>query len=671
MASKPTDEELKQKIEKLEKEASELKQTIESLRGSENKFHAFFGNSLDALFITMPDGRILEANPAACRMFDYTEEELIQGGRNLVVDLDDPRLPPALKERRRTGKFIGELTFKRKDGTKFPAEISSVIFKSREGDERVSIIIRDIQRRKAAELALRESEERFRFLTETVSDIIWTVDLNLSTTYVSPSIERVLGFTPEERKRQQVEEVLTPESLKLIQVLFAEELAKEKDKSVDPDRSMTNEVEYYRKDRTTVWLENAMKWIRDEKGAVIGIHGVSRDISKRKKAQIERDKLHAQLIQGQKMESVGRLAGGVAHDFNNMLGVILGRVEMILMGMKPGDSSFEDLEEIQKAARRSADLTRQLLAFARRQAIAPKVLDLNDVVEGMLKMLRHLIGEDIDLIWHPDTRLWPVKMDPAQLDQILANLCMNAKDAIAGSGTVTIETENVIFDDVYCEKHAGSKPGRYVLLAVSDDGCGMDKEIQSHLFEPFFTTKEVGKGAGLGLATIYGIVKQNDGYVDFQSDRGQGTTFRIYIPRNEGDFVKEAAAGSTEKPRGRGETILLVEDEPGILAMGKAMLERLGYAVFSTSDPYDALDLVKEHPGKFHLLMTDVVMPKMSGKDLAEQVKVLNPKIKILFMSGYNADVIVNHGVIDSGTRFIQKPFSMKDLSAAMQQALG
>jgi len=671
MDSKPTDDELKQKINKLEKEASELKQTIESLRGSESKFHTFFGNSLDALFITMPDGRILEANPAACRMFGYTEEELIQGGRNLVVALDDPRLPPALEERRLTGKFIGELTFKLKDGTRFPAEISSVIFKSREDDERVSIIIRDIQWRKAAEQALRESEERFRFLTETVSDIIWTVDLNLSTTYVSPSIERVLGFTPEERKRQRVEEVLTPQSLKLIQVLFAEELGKEKDKSLDPGRSMTIEVEYYRKDGSTVWLENAMKWIRDKKGAIIGIHGVSRDISERKKAQIERDKLHAQLIQAQKMESVGRLAGGVAHDFNNMLGVILGRVEMILMGMKPGDSSFEDLEEIQKAARRSADLTRQLLAFARRQAIAPKVLDLNDVVDGMLSMLRRLIGEDIDLVWHPDTRIWPVKMDPAQVDQILTNLCVNAKDAIAGSGTVTIETENLILDDVYCEKHAGSKPGQYVLLAVSDDGCGMDKETQSHLFEPFFTTKEVGKGTGLGLATVYGIVKQNNGHVDFQSDRGQGTTFRIYIPKNEGDVVKEAAAGSTEKPMGRGETILLVEDEPGILAMGKTMLERLGYAVFSTSDPYYALDLAKKHSGKFHLLMTDVVMPKMSGKDLAEQVKVLNPKIKILFMSGYTADVIVHHGAIDGGTRFIQKPFSMKDLSAAMQQALG
>lgn len=401
-----------------------------------------------------------------------------------------------------------------------------------------------------------------------------------------------------------------------------------------------------------------------------GVTFTALDITERKRSEEERERLQTHLIQAHKMESVGRLAGGVAHDFNNMLGVILGRTEMMLMGLKPEDPFYSDLEEIQKEGIRSADLTRQLLAFARKQTIAPKVLNLNDTVEGMLKMLRRLIREDIDLLWKPDAHLWSVKMDTAQVDQILANLCVNAKGAIAGTGRITIETENVVLDEVYCAAHEGLIPGEYVMLAVSDDGCGMDQETLSHLFEPFFTTKKVGEGTGMGLATVYGVIKQNNGFIIVDSEPGKGTTFKIYIPRHEGSSVTETLQDPAKIPMGHGEIILLVEDDPSILAMGKAMLERLGYTALAAGDPNQVLDLIKEHKGQIHLLMTDVVMPKMSGKDLAQEMKTLIPEIKILFMSGYTANVITHRGILDEEVNFIQKPFSIKDLAAKVREAL-
>ncbi|MHC1729309.1 MAG: PAS domain S-box protein [Syntrophobacteraceae bacterium] len=380
--------------------------------------------------------------------------------------------------------------------------------------------------------------------------------------------------------------------------------------------------------------------------------------------------LESQLWQAQKMESVGRLAGGVAHDFNNMLSIILGHTEMAVGKVDRGQSLFAHLQEIRKAAERSADLTRQLLAFARKQTVTPRVLDLNETVEGMLKMLRRLIGEDIDLCWLPGAGGWQVKVDPSQIDQILANLCVNARDAIAGVGKLTIATENVAFDDTYCMENARFVPGEYLLLAVSDNGCGMDKETLERIFEPFFTTKGVGKGTGLGLATVYGIVKQNNGFINVYSEPGRGATFKIYLPRHKGktELVQKTDPG---EPAGRGhETILLVEDEPAILGMTRVMLERQGYTVLSASTPGEAIRLAVEYPGEIHLLMTDVVMPEMNGRDLAKNLLSYYPNLKRLFMSGYTADVIAHHGVLDAGVNFIQKPFSMKNLAAKLREAL-
>ncbi len=384
----------------------------------------------------------------------------------------------------------------------------------------------------------------------------------------------------------------------------------------------------------------------------------------------DHENLQAQLRQAQRMEAVGRLAGGVAHDFNNMLGVILGHAEIALAQLRPVDPLYGDLLEIRKAAESSANLTRQLLAFARRQTIAPKVLDLNETVEGMLKMLRRLIGENVALVWIPGAEIRPVRLDPSQIDQVLANLCVNARDAIEDVGMITIETANVTFDSVYCDGHAGAVPGDYVMLAVSDDGIGMNKETLDRLFEPFFTTKKGDIGTGLGLATVYGIVKQNGGLINVYSEPGNGTTVKIYLPRHGDDAPGEEENGSgvnTEKGR---ETILLVEDELPVLKMTTMMLELQGYTVLAASGPAEAVRLAEECGRRIDLLITDVIMPEMNGKELAEKLAPLHPEMKQLFMSGYTANVIAHRGVLDEGVDFIEKPFTTQRLIASVQTAL-
>ncbi|MDD2337140.1 MAG: ATP-binding protein, partial [Geobacteraceae bacterium] len=392
-------------------------------------------------------------------------------------------------------------------------------------------------------------------------------------------------------------------------------------------------------------------------------------LEERKRTEGEREKLQEQLNQVQKMESVGRLAGGVAHDFNNMLGVILGHTELALRKAYPSQPLCSDLQEIRKAAERSAKLVRQLLAFARKETIAPKVLDLNRTVEGMLQMFRRLIGEDIDLVWLPGVRECPVKMDPSQIDQILANLCVNARDAIGGVGKVIIETADAVFDYEYCLNHPGFVSGEFVLLTVSDDGCGMEKEMLNKIFEPFFTTKAVGEGTGLGLATVFGIVKQNNGFINVYSEPGHGTTFKIYLPRYSAKAI--VAKSETLEPIRKGhETILLVEDEPAILELGKMMLESFGYSVLTASTPYEAINLADENAKEINLLMTDVVMPGMNGRELAKKLVPIIPDLTCLFMSGYTADVIAHRGVLDEGVSFIQKPFSMQTLAGKVREAL-
>jgi PAS domain S-box-containing protein len=411
------------------------------------------------------------------------------------------------------------------------------------------------------------------------------------------------------------------------------------------------------------WEQATIAPVRNAENVITHYVAVKEDIT-------EQRKLEDRLYQTQKMESIGRLAGGVAHDFNNMLGVIGGYTELALDRIDSTHPLYADLQEIRKASARSADLTRQLLAFARKQTISPKVLDLNDNVEGMLKMLRRLIGEDIHFAWQPGTNLWPVKMDPIQINQILANLCVNARDAIEGVGKVTIETGNIVLDEAYCAGHAEFVPGEYVMLAISDDGNGMGKKTLENIFEPFFTTKELGRGTGLGLSTVYGIVKQNQGFINVYSEPGTGTTFKVYLPRHEGKNEARPEKAKEKPAPGNGETILLVEDERSVLDVVKQIMENLGYTVRAVTGPAEAIKMTRGYPGRIHMLITDVVMPEMSGKDLAEEINKVRPDVKVLFMSGYTSNAIVHHGILEKGVSFIQKPFTPESLARKIRDLL-
>ena len=380
-------------------------------------------------------------------------------------------------------------------------------------------------------------------------------------------------------------------------------------------------------------------------------------------------KVNLQLQQAQKMESIGRLAGGVAHDFNNMLSVILGYGQMIVEMSQPNDLIHEYAQQIVEAGARSTNITRQLLAFARKQTIAPKVIDLNEIMSEVLKMLNQLIGENINISWLPST-VWRVNIDPSQLDQILANLCVNSRDAISGVGKITIETGTKTFDEAYCSEHLGFIPGDFTVLSISDDGCGMDKDGQKNLFEPFFTTKELGKGTGLGLATVYGIVKQNNGFINVYSEPGKGTTFRIYLPRHSEQGEKAEKQSVETIRRGQGEIVLVVEDEVSILKLTAKMLKNLGYVIVTANSPKDAVKLVKESRETIDLIVTDVVMPEMNGRDLVNVLLTIQPKMKCLFMSGYPSNVIADQGVLAEGLQFIQKPFSAKELGAKVHEVL-
>ena len=432
---------------------------------------------------------------------------------------------------------------------------------------------------------------------------------------------------------------------------------------------LDREMEFLRKDgtkRTGIYSARMIR-ISDELTLIF----ILQDITRSRHLEAEQRKLETQLQQSQKLEAIGVLAGGVAHDFNNMLGAIIGYAELAMQTLDSSDPIRESFSKILDAAQRSANLTRQLLAFARKQTVEPVVLDLNAAIEGVLKMLRRIIGENIELAWMPATGQCTVRMDPSQLDQILANLCVNARDAIKEVGKVSIKTGTVLFDEDSCMAYADCLPGTYVRLSVSDDGCGMDRETQDHIFEPFFTTKEVGQGTGLGMATVYGIVKQNEGFIQIYSEPDIGTTFNIYLPQHTaGEESKGSEAASEAVPRSRGETVLMVEDDITMREMGRMMLQRLGYSVLPAPTPGEAIRIVEDERIDIQMFITDVVMPEMNGRELADRLLEIRPGMKHLFMSGYTADVIAHRGVLDEGINFIQKPFSLRDLAVKIRDVL-
>ncbi|MDZ7665531.1 MAG: PAS domain S-box protein [Desulfotignum sp.] len=648
---------------------TERKLTEEALREKTQFLQNIIDTTSDLVSVTDMEGNFKFVG-SSHSILGYDPDSLV--GRNVMelVHPDDyQETATAFAEflaNREDGRKI-EYRYRRADGEYLWFEsVGKFILDDAGNPKEILFSSRDVTERKQA---IEELKEREAFIKATLDNLpvgvaVNSVDPKVNFTYMNENFATFYRTTREALAApNDFWEVVYTDAT------FREEIKKrviEDCASNDPERMCWEDVPISRPGKKPFYI-TAKNIPLPERNLMVSTVW---DVTERKLAEAEKEKLQSQLHQSQKMESVGRLAGGVAHDFNNMLGVILGHTELALLKMDEDNDLISDLKEILNAAKRSADITKQLLAFARKEIISPKQIDLNDTVASMLKMLRRLIGEDIDLVWRPGAHLWPVKMDPTQIDQILANLCVNARDAISGVGKLTIETGKQIFDEEYCKEHPGCIPGDFVMLAVSDNGCGIDKETLDNLFEPFFTTKEVGKGTGLGLPTIYGIVKQNNGFINVYSEPGQGSTFKIYLPRLISDKDVDKAVPEKKAAAGGTETILLVEDEPKILRMTRMMLERKGYTVISSATPAKAVEKAKNHSGAIDLLITDVVMPEMNGRDIARQITSLYPGIRLLFMSGYTANVIAHHGVLDDGVAFIQKPFSMAEMTAKVREVL-
>ncbi|MDR3579587.1 MAG: PAS domain S-box protein [Oryzomonas sp.] len=553
----------------------------------------------------------------------------------------------------------------RRDGTPFPAEYSSYPIINDGNFTGAVITFSNITERKRTFEQLEDITKRLQLAASSAHLGIWDWNVREDHKVWDDRMYEMYGVT-----RDTYPDIVDS-WIKGIHPGDRETVIVARQAALDGERDYDVVFRICRPDGTVRHIKAYAVVLRDQNGTAERMIGVNADVTDIVLAEEEKSKLKTQLNQAQKMESVGRLAGGVAHDFNNMLTVILGHAHLGLMHLEPTHPVCADLKEISISAERSADLTRQLLTFARKQTVAPRVLNLNESIKEVLKMLQRLIGEDVKLIWQPAPELWHIRMDPSQIDQILANLCVNARDAIEGNGQITIETANSIIDEKCREANMEATPGEYVCLSVRDSGCGMDQKTLVHIFEPFFTTKELGKGTGLGLATVYGSVKQSNGFINVRSEPGQGTTFTIYLPRDAGigSIPVRPEDGEATVQLGR-ETILLVEDEPAILKITAIMLEKQGYRVLRANTPGEAIHMAREHTGVIHLLMTDVVMPEMNGRDLAKSLLSLYPHMKRLFMSGYTADVIAHHGVLEEGVHFIQKPFILAGMAAKVREAL-
>ena len=642
---------------------AKIQEKLKALKESEEMYRTVFEDVGVGIGISSSEGEVIAMNKAMSKITGYSLEEFRGVNiQNVYVDLNDrKRLYEVLERKGKAENF--EVLLKKRSGEKYWANICVVPIKYNKRDAFLTSVV-DITEMKRAEEALRDSETRYRTLFENANDAIFMMDEKVFlecndatiTMFGCDSKDDILGHSPWEfsPKKQPDGQDSRGKAIKYIRKAL----------SGEPQRFYWK---HSKKDGTEFDAEVSLN--RMTVSGKTFLQAIVRDVTERKKAEEERVKLEQQFHQIQRLESIGRLAGGVAHDYNNMLNVIIGYAELALEKVDKSDSIYDDLQEILKAAKRSSDVTRQLLAFASKQAVAPKVLDINSTVEAMLKMLRRLIGEDVELIWQPGSDVWKIRIDPSQVSQILANLCINARDAIKESnGKIVIETRNVVIDGTAGSDQVKIDRGEYVLLSITDNGCGMDGETISRLFEPFFTTKELGKGTGLGLSTVYGIVKQNGGFIDVRSKPGKGTSFKIYLPRFRGT-TGEVEDEAMQVPRGSGETILVVEDEESILRLTERILKGLGYNVIATKSPIEALEIAKRR-GDIELLITDVVMPEMHGSDLAKRIVGIQPSVKCLFMSGYTADAMVHRGILEGGANFIKKPFLLMELALKVRMAL-
>jgi two-component system cell cycle sensor histidine kinase/response regulator CckA len=520
---------------------------------------------------------------------------------------------------------------------------------------------------------LRESEQRYRHIVETTNQGVWMIDTQGRTTFMNARMASMLGYGRAEVVGVPVLDFVCDEGRHAI----VEQVARSRQGSVQAESRLK------RKDGSGVWVLLEASPIVGESGTCDGSFAMVMDITERKTseealrlsegrgklAEEAKVSLEMQLLQAQKMEAVGRLAGGIAHDFNNILSVILSYSDLLIDDLKEGDPIRNDIDEIRRAGMRATELTRQLLMFSRQQVIAPKVLNLNDLLTSMDKMLRRVVGEDVALTSIPASALGRIRADPGSIEQVIMNLVVNARDAMPTGGKLTMETADVELDEEYVKSHLGANPGRYVMLSVSDTGIGIDKTTLVRIFEPFFTTKESAKGTGLGLSTVFGIVHQTGGNIWVYSEPGQGTTFKIYFPRIDATSETQQAPGASATQRGS-ETVLLVEDEGQVRTVARGILRRYGYTVVEARDAEEAVLLCQRHPGPIHLLLTDVVMPQMSGPQLAKRLLLLKPEMKILCMSGYTDDAAVRHGVIAAELAYLQKPITVETLTRKVREVL-
>jgi two-component system cell cycle sensor histidine kinase/response regulator CckA len=629
----------------------------ERLAQRDAAFRLLFMNNPQPMWVfDVRSQRFLEVNSAAVDHYGYSREEFLS---MRISDIGPPEDVPRLLEditRARSGlRHAGIWKHRLKDGRVIDVEVTSdhLTFA---GEEAVLVVARDVTEQKRAEEALRRTEQKYRSMIEDAIVGIFQSTPQGRYLSVNPALATMLGY----ESPPEVIETITDIGA---QVYVNPVRRREFTTLLREQGSVRNfEVELYRKDGSTVWMSASVRAIHQD-GEVVRYEGMNEDITKRKV-------LESQLLQSQKMEAVGLLASGVAHDFNNALGVIAGYSSLLQMHLPAGDSLWRYAEEITKASHRAATLTRQLLAFSRKQVIQPVILDLNSVVADMGKMLRRLIGEDIEIVVTAESNLGRVKADPGQLEQILMNLAVNARDAMPQGGKVIIGTANTEVDAIYARVYAYFKPGSYVTLSFSDTGCGMDRETQARIFEPFFTTKEPGRGTGLGLSTVYGIVKQNDGYIRVYSEPGKGTTFKIYLPRTEKAAQPSGVTPApVSVPQGCG-TVLLVEDEAALRALARDCLESHGYTVLEAGNGKAAIAVAQKHAGPIQLLLTDVVMPGLSGRELATRLSESRPEIKVVYMSGYASDLTAQYGVLDPDIILLEKPFTLQALLVKVHQAL-
>ena len=640
--------------------AIERKRAEEAVRASEARLKALLDSALDACVTMDETGRITSWSAAAEAVFGWPAWETI--GRSLAATI----IPRQHREGHARGlaRFLEtgegpilrqriEITALHRDGREFPVELT--VTPTRLGDHWLfGAFVRDLTDAKRAEQALRRSEASYRGLVEHAAYGIYRATADGKFLMVNPALFTMLGYP-------SAEDVL---QLDISRDAYVDPAARVRIlERCEQFGSAIEEVAWRRRDGSTITVRLNGRPVRGPDGALECFEFIVDDVT-------EQRALEERLRQTQKMEAVGRLAGGIAHDFNNLLTAILGSVDFLRRALGPEHPEHAETEEIQKAAVRAADLTRQLLAFSRQQVLAPKVLELDALVTNLEKMLCRLIGEDVELRFAPKAARAAVRADPGQLEQVIVNLVVNARDAMPRGGKLTIETATVDLDAAYAWEHGTVEPGRYVMLAVTDTGVGIDRAARARLFEPFFTTKEFGKGTGLGLATVYGIVKQSGGYIWVYSEPGQGATFKVYLPRVEPGGEPVAARPSPARALGGTETILLAEDEAAVRNLARRVLEKHGYKLLLAATGRDGVQLATQHAGPIDLLVTDVVMPEMGGRELAQRLAALQPGLKVLYLSGYTDDMIVRHGVLEAGVAFLQKPFTPDTLLRKIREVL-